>query len=188
MLNSCRIITDLRELAADAEHPVGLLGGSFDPPHLGHVLLATAALSLGEVSRIWAAPVGRHPLGKTAHASLAHRTTMTALAMAPLTHVSILTSEEPQDTPSYTLDTVRKLLTVYPTLRLRLLIGSDLSTQLTDWHQSARLVKLAPPLILPRATATLTPSTQTEGSDWACLLYTSPSPRDLSTSRMPSSA
>ena len=131
---------------------MALFGGSFNPPHFGHVLSVTYALSAGLVDRVVAVPVFAHALGKRL-AAFDHRVEMARLAFEWLPGVEVSRIEERLGTPSRTLDTIRALEAEHPSWALRLLVGSDILGELHQWHAFAEIERRAPPLVLPRAGA-----------------------------------
>lgn len=128
---------------------VGLFGGSFNPPHVGHVLSIAYALSAGLVERVVAVPVYAHALGKSL-APFAERLGMARLAFEWLPGVEVSDIEQSLGTPSRTLETVRALLARNPEWQLRLVVGSDILGELHQWHAFREIERLAPPLVLPR--------------------------------------
>jgi nicotinate-nucleotide adenylyltransferase len=128
---------------------VGLFGGSFNPPHVGHVLSIAYALSTGLVERVVAVPVFAHALGKSL-APFAERLAMARLAFEWLPGVEVSDIEQSLGSPSRTLETVRALLAQHPEWQLRLVVGSDILGELHQWHAFREIERLAPPLVLPR--------------------------------------
>lgn len=128
---------------------VGLFGGSFNPPHVGHVLSIAYALSTGLVERVVAVPVYAHALGKALE-PYAHRLDMARLAFEWLPGVDVSDIEQSLGTPSRTLETVRALSARHPEWQLRLVVGSDILGELHQWHAFREIERLAPPLVLPR--------------------------------------
>ena len=134
-----------------AGNRIGLLGGSFNPPHLAHALLALSVLSTGEVDQIWVLPCADHPLGKSL-APMRDRVEMTKCAFAYLgERVSVLDLEAHLPKPSFTLQSVRFLLDLAPQLQPRWIIGSDILDELHLWKEPEKLQQLAPFLVFPRA-------------------------------------
>jgi len=128
---------------------VGLFGGSFNPPHIGHVLAAAYVLSAGLVERVIAVPVFSHALGKSL-APFPARVAMARLAFEWLPGVEVSDVEQELGSPSRTLRTIQALSARHPDWQLRLLVGSDILGELHQWHAYAEIERLAPPLILPR--------------------------------------
>ncbi|HEY2410479.1 MAG TPA: nicotinate (nicotinamide) nucleotide adenylyltransferase [Polyangiaceae bacterium] len=128
---------------------VALYGGSFDPPHIAHVLAAVYALKVGGFSRVLVVPVFEHAFQKQPSA-FAHRVRMCELAMAGIEQVEVSTVEQGLATPSLTLRTVEHMVQAHPDWRLRLLIGSDVLGETGKWYAFERIAALAPPFIVAR--------------------------------------
>ncbi len=140
----------MRPDAPSGEAALGVLGGTFDPPHMGHVLLAAAALSLGEVEQVLVAPVWRHPFGKQPHASFETRLRMCRLAFAPLRRVRVEDIERRLGGSGRTVELLEALHRERPDRPLRLLLGADTFAQLDEWAEPERIRHLAPPLVFGR--------------------------------------
>jgi nicotinate-nucleotide adenylyltransferase len=130
-------------------NPVALYGGSFDPPHVAHVLAAVCALKLGGFSRVLVVPVFEHAFHKQL-TPFAHRLEMCRLAFAGIEGVEVSAVESTLDTPSLTLRTVEHLAAAHPDWALRLLVGSDVLGDTGKWHAFDRISALAPPYVLAR--------------------------------------
>ena len=129
---------------------LGFLGGSFDPPHVAHVEMARLALSSGHVDEVVVVPVFAHAFEKRAWASFDDRIALCGLAFAELPQVGVLPIERELASPSYTVQTIRALLSRRPAERMRLLVGADVVPELPRWHEADALLKLAPPLVFAR--------------------------------------
>jgi len=120
---------------------IGLFGGTFDPPHLGHLILASEARAQLHLDRLlWVlTPTPPHKLDQTITA-VEHRLAMVELAIAdnPAFQLSRLELERPG--PHYTLDTVRQALNENPASDVILLIGGDSLHDLPTWHRPADLI------------------------------------------------
>jgi nicotinate-nucleotide adenylyltransferase len=128
---------------------IAVFGGSFDPPHVGHVLLATYALSEG-VDQVIVAPTFAHAFGKVL-SDFDHRLAMCELAFEPLRRVEVSPIERELGGESRTLRLVRELATRHPDARLRLLIGSDILHERARWKSFDEIVALAPLLVCGRS-------------------------------------
>jgi nicotinate-nucleotide adenylyltransferase len=126
-----------------------VFGGSFDPPHVGHVLVAAYVLAAQRVERVLVTPTAAHAFGKKL-ASFEDRLKMCELAFAPLRSVELCTIERDLPPPNYTLHTLRALAARYPGVQLRLIVGSDLQRETHAWHEFESIEKLAPPLWIGR--------------------------------------
>jgi nicotinate-nucleotide adenylyltransferase len=83
---------------------IGILGGSFDPPHIGHQLLALSFMALEPVDELWVIPCANHVF-KGALSAFSHRLAMCSLAFARLHNVRVLDVENHLTAPNYTLRT-----------------------------------------------------------------------------------
>jgi nicotinate-nucleotide adenylyltransferase len=126
-----------------------VFGGSFDPPHVGHVLAAQWALSTQRIESVVVIPALVHAFGKPLE-PFPHRRRMCELAFAGVRGVRVSDLEARMPSPSYTVHTLERLRAEYPHVDLRLMIGSDLVLQLPSWREGERVVALAPPLVIGR--------------------------------------
>jgi nicotinate-nucleotide adenylyltransferase len=115
------------------ESRIALFGGSFNPPHVGHVLLAAYALATRPVAELWLVPTFRHAFGK-ALAPFEDRLEMCRLAAAALgARVSVSDVEGRLGGESRTLHTLRHLRAQQPDARFALLVGSDVLSERHSW-------------------------------------------------------
>jgi len=123
---------------------IGLFGGTFDPPHLGHLILASEAAHQFELTSIlWMlAPDPPHKLEQPI-TPLAHRLEMLKRTIAdnPLFEISYLEINRPG--PHYTIDTARILSEQEPNADITLLMGGDSFRDLTRWRDPSKLVSVA---------------------------------------------
>jgi nicotinate-nucleotide adenylyltransferase len=127
---------------------VALFGGSFNPPHLAHALVAAWALATGEAGECWVIPSGGHPFGKPL-APFEDRLAMCRLAFGFCEKIRVLDVErEPR--VHYTIDTIRRLAAEHPGRRWRWLLGSDALADAPKWKDYEEILRLAPPLVIPR--------------------------------------
>ncbi|MBI3736506.1 nicotinate (nicotinamide) nucleotide adenylyltransferase [Candidatus Sumerlaeota bacterium] len=128
---------------------IGLFGGSFNPPHVAHVLAAGWALSAGGMDEIWVIPTGGHPFGKSL-APFEDRLAMCELAFSCYgARIRVLDIErEPR--VHYSVETVETLTRENPDCEFRWIIGSDALEQSREWREFDRLAKMAPPLVIGR--------------------------------------
>ncbi len=121
---------------------VAFFGGSFDPPHLGHLAVARAAQAALRLDRILFAPVGAQPLKPDgATASFPDRAAMTRQAIEgePGFELSLLDAPRPDGSPNYTLESLHTLRSELPEAELFLLLGADSLAQLRNWHGAAEI-------------------------------------------------
>jgi nicotinate-nucleotide adenylyltransferase len=132
---------------------IAFFGGSFDPPHRGHLAIARAARKALRLDEVWFAPVGRQPLRSGATADYADRCAMTQLAIRNSRGFRLSELDAPQlgSKPNYTVDT---LLRIRETLRKRdelfLLIGADSLLTLPRWHRPEEIPFLAQMIVAAR--------------------------------------
>lgn len=129
---------------------VAVFGGSFNPPHVSHVLAAAYVLATTNVDEVLVVPAYEHPLGK-ALTPFEHRLAMCELAFADLRRVSISTIERDMGGASRTLYTLRALKAQHPDWALRLVVGSDILAEQHKWFAWDEVVALAPPIVLGRS-------------------------------------
>lgn len=132
---------------------VAFFGGTFDPPHRGHVALARAAADQFALDTVFFAPAGRQPLKQTsAAASFTDRLTLCALTCAedPRFAVSNLDAPRPDGSPSFTVRTLELLGRLMPEATLFSLAGADSFRTLGHWREPARLLELAEWIVVSR--------------------------------------
>ena len=129
---------------------VGLLGGSFDPPHFGHFDLARLALEQKKIDHVWVIPCFIHPFGKQI-LSFEHRFAMCQLAFQSLgDRVQILKLEKELGGISYTLRTLEALQKKFLQHQFFFIAGEDTVKNLSQWKDGSALQKKASWLIFPR--------------------------------------
>ena len=130
---------------------VALLGGSFNPPHVGHLIAAGFVRATQPVDEVWLMPAHRHPFGKEL-AAFEHRVKMCE-ALCADTSGWLKVSQAERDVPGEgrTVDTLEHLRRVYPTAAFTLVIGSDILADLPKWKAFDRIQQLAQVLVLNRA-------------------------------------
>lgn len=129
---------------------IAVFGGSFNPPHIAHVLAVTFVLATAEVDRVLVVPAFRHPFAK-ALAPYDERVRMCTLALGWLPNVEICRAEAQLGGDSLTLRTLEHLRATYPDARLRLVMGADVVLETPKWFRFDEVCRLAPPLVLGRA-------------------------------------
>jgi len=130
---------------------IGLFGGTFDPPHLGHVAAARAAiddLGLDEL----VVTVAGEPQGKGAPpiAPAELRLAMARAAFAPVANASVSDVELRRGGPTFTIDTVESRLAEDPGERIFLVVGADAAAALGSWHRAVDLARLVEVAVVPR--------------------------------------
>jgi nicotinate-nucleotide adenylyltransferase len=133
---------------------IGVFGGAFDPPHVGHFELAQAAVGEFALDRLVVLPTGHAWHKRRALSAAEHRIAMAKLAFAELPQAVVDARETQRAGPSYTVDTLRELQAENPQAQLYLLIGEDQARALTTWHAWEDLSKLAIICVAARADST----------------------------------
>jgi len=130
---------------------VGILGGTFDPIHLGHLALAEGAMHLAGLSRVFFVPNYQPPHKAGLPVTPAHhRAAMVELAIADNPRFGFLSLELERQGRSYTIDTVRALQAQHPDWRLAFIVGMDSLLEITTWRQYDELLRLIDLLVVSR--------------------------------------
>ncbi len=131
---------------------VGILGGSFDPPHAGHLRMARVALAQLGLDRVLFVPCSAQPLkGFPPWASPFHRSAMLALAVAGRPGFALDFRELDRGGLSYTAETLEALHAESPRDRLYLIMGSDSLESFVRWRRSGDILALSELAVMPRA-------------------------------------
>lgn len=130
---------------------VGLFGGSFNPPHLAHLIVAEQVRDQFALDEVRWIPARRppHKAGE-ALAEAAHRLAMTRLAVAANPAFAVSAVEFEREGPSYTVDTVAALQAAEPEVAFMLLLGGDSLAGLAAWHRPHDLLARVPLVVYPR--------------------------------------
>jgi len=130
---------------------IGLLGGSFNPVHLGHLLVAQAAREELQLSRMFFIPAAQSPFKPGLPLAPAEqRLRLLRLALAGQTDCEIDDQEISRGGVSYTIDTVRDYVLRFPGAPLFYLIGADHVPLLPKWRDADELARLVEFVVLPR--------------------------------------
>jgi nicotinate-nucleotide adenylyltransferase len=130
---------------------LGIYGGSFDPVHLGHLLVAQAAVEELGLNKIFFVPVAQSPFKADAKpAPDAVRLQLLRLALAGKSNCEIDDQEIKRGGTSYTIDTLRDYAKRFSGAELFYLIGADNAAKLGEWRNAAELAELAEFVVVPR--------------------------------------
>lgn len=122
---------------------IGILGGTFDPPHLGHLLIASEVLHALQLTEIWFIPNQIPPHKQSEHfTDSEHRLNMLRLAVKDQEQFMVNTIELEREGPSYTYDTLRLLRKEFPEHTFYFIIGADMIEYLPKWHLIDEIVKI----------------------------------------------
>jgi len=128
---------------------VGVFGGTFDPPHNGHLALCRAVLASGLVDRVIIVPCLRHAFGKQP-IPFEHRVAMCELMAGQDTEISVSEAEAAIDEPGRTLVLVRHLAEANPDVEFRLVAGADIWHERDKWYHFDEIARKAPPIYIAR--------------------------------------
>ena len=129
---------------------IGILGGTFDPIHYGHLRPAIEANETLTLAELRLVPAAQSPHRSSPHASPAQRLAMVELAIHGLPGLRVDARELQRPGPSYTFHTLESLRKEFPTTPLCLLIGADQFANLEAWHRWRELPDLAHIVVLSR--------------------------------------
>jgi nicotinate-nucleotide adenylyltransferase len=128
---------------------IGVFGGTFDPVHLGHLILAEQAREQGRLDQVWFIPAARPP-HKDPGTSFRHRVEMLHLAVAGHPAFLVDELEEARPGPSFTVHTLTDLARQHPGHEWFLLIGADTLAELHEWYDPVGVVCQAGLMVMGR--------------------------------------
>lgn len=136
---------------ANAFERIGIFGGSFDPVHCGHLLVAQAAMEELSLTRLFFVPAAQSPFKPQSAPAPAHeRLRLLRLALAGQTRYAIDEQEVHRGGTSFTIDTVRDYRRRFPSAQLCYLIGADHVPTLPAWREADQLAALVEFVVIPR--------------------------------------
>ena len=128
---------------------IALYGGSFNPPHVGHVMVASWVLWTGRADQVWWTPCFAHPFGKEL-APFSERVRWLEMLLDEHRGMQVCRVESELSGTTYTVDVLDCLAARHPNASFRLLLGSDNLASLHRWKESQRLVDSYAPIIVGR--------------------------------------
>lgn len=128
---------------------IALLGGRFDPPHFGHLLLAEQAREQLALDEVHFVPAGAPP-HKGVVAPPGARATMTRLATEDHRAFHVDDRELRREGPSYAIDTIEEIRSERPNDELVFLIGADAYLEIASWHRAETMVRRVEVVVVPR--------------------------------------
>jgi nicotinate-nucleotide adenylyltransferase len=129
---------------------IGILGGTFDPIHLGHLAAAQAAMECAHLDRVVFIPSAQPPHRGPARATATDRLAMSRLAIDGDPRYEVSDVEIKRGGPSYTVDTLEELHRSFPNDQLFLILGWDAARLFRTWHEPDRVGSLASIVIVDR--------------------------------------
>ncbi|PPG39995.1 nicotinate-nucleotide adenylyltransferase [Pseudoclavibacter sp. RFBA6] len=127
---------------AVARRRVGIMGGTFDPIHHGHLVAASEAAAHFELDEVLFVPTGK-PSHKSQVTPVEHRYLMTVIATASNPRFKVSRVDVDRDGPTYTIDTLRDVQRLRPDADLYFITGADAIAQILGWKNSLELFELA---------------------------------------------
>jgi len=128
---------------------VAVYGGSFNPPHIGHVMVASWLVWTDQADEVWLLPASSHPFAKVL-APFAERVALCEAVTASLPRVSVCTIEGELSAPSYTINTLSALSSRFPDHVFRLVVGADVLPKVDRWRDWASIEARYAPIIVGR--------------------------------------
>jgi nicotinate-nucleotide adenylyltransferase len=130
---------------------IGLFGGSFDPIHHGHLIVAQVAAERLGLDSLRFLPAREQPFKQGRHGTSAeHRAAMLSLAISNAPGFAVERIELDRPGPSYTVDTLDQLHRLEPQSKFVLLLGADAATELPAWREAERIPELAQVVVFAR--------------------------------------
>lgn len=129
---------------------IGILGGSFNPVHCGHMMLASWLAQFTSLSEVWMMLSPENPLKQSHGASSAHRLAMLETAVNNDERIKACDIELHLPRPSYTIVTLHELKRLWPEYKFRLIIGSDNWEIFSQWRDHEEITADFSPIIYPR--------------------------------------
>ena len=156
---ACRLASRMVARSMSAPRPslpvLGVFGGAFDPPHLGHALVPAYLRLRGVAQRVLVVPCADHPLGKDL-SPFEERMALVRAAMSTMGEgVQVSDIEDrlikAHGGPSYTLRMLEAVAQEHPDMDVRLVIGTDIVSEVHRWHRWEEIERRFSPIVVPRA-------------------------------------
>lgn len=121
---------------------IGILGGTFDPPHIGHLMIADEVKHSLQLDEVWFMPTNKPPHKNEAMSSNGHRLAMLEKAVMNTNYFKINDIEMKRAGKSYTFDTMKLLKEQFPNNQFYFIIGADMVEYLPKWYKINELMKI----------------------------------------------
>lgn len=139
---------------------VGIFGGSFNPIHIGHCILANYLVQEDIVDEVWFTVSPRNPFKHNYNPQYDHhRLNMARLAVSGVERLRVCDIEFNMPRPSYTINTLDRLSALHPDIRFRLIIGADNWPNFENWKNSMDILDRYGLLVYPRPDTPIDPAT-----------------------------
>jgi len=121
---------------------IGILGGTFDPPHIGHLMVANEVKHTLQLDEIWFMPTNKPPHKSEAIQSNTHRLIMLEHAIKDTSYFKVNDIEMKRSGKSYTIETIQMLQEQYKDDKFYFIIGADMVEYLPKWYRIDELIEL----------------------------------------------
>ena len=129
---------------------IGIFGGTFDPVHMGHLILAEQCRAQANLDEVWFVPSSQPPHKPTSATRFEQRCDMVELAIAGHPAFRLDRIEKERSEPSFTAVTLEQLHARHPEHEFSLLLGSDCLPDLPGWYEPRKVIELASLVVVPR--------------------------------------
>lgn len=127
---------------------IGILGGTFDPLHFGHINLALEMKEQHHLDEVWLIPAKVNPFKLEKKLQpMVHRRKMAELAVEDIPGFTIYDVESQREGPSFTVDTLRQLTEAHPNKEFRLILSDETAEHFNRWKEPEEICRMAPLLI-----------------------------------------
>lgn len=141
-----------------ADRRIGILGGTFDPPHIGHLILAEFASAALNFERLLFVPAAEPPHKRDENkVAIEHRLAMLERVVADNDHFAISRADIDRPGPHYSVDMVRIIGDTYPDAELYFVMGSDSLRDLPTWYHPAEFMQLCKLAVMRRPEESIDP-------------------------------
>lgn len=142
-------MTNSQNPSPEKRKQIGIFGGSFNPPHVGHTLATLWALQTHPIDQVWWVPTYQHAFSKEL-VPFDHRLAMCKLAVEHINNVEINTIEQQLGGESRTIDTIKALRELHPDTDFWLIVGGDILNETDHWKNWDELITLVRLLVVGR--------------------------------------
>ena len=144
-------------------HRIGLYGGAFDPPHIGHHALAACAAAQLQLDILYVVPTGDAWHKSQGLSAAHHRLAMAGLNFEDISQVVMDDTEIKRSGPSYTIDTLSEVSVRHPEAELFVLLGADQAARFETWKDWVLIAQMACLAVAPRS---LSPQEDAQAHEW----------------------
>ena len=147
---------------------IGIFGGSYNPIHIGHAMLASYLAQYTDLDEVWLMVSPQNPLKETMDVSMdKHRLNMARIVTDRTSQLNVSAFEFSMPRPSYTIDTLRALKEHYPKHTFKLIIGADNWVQFSRWRDSDAIIREFGVIVYPRRGFELNTATKPDNVEFA---------------------